>query len=42
MADLKAALEEQGFSNVATFIASGNVLFEHARAGDAKLESEIV
>ena len=41
MADLKAALEEHGFANVATVVASGNVLFEHARAGEAKLEGEI-
>jgi uncharacterized protein (DUF1697 family) len=41
MADLTAALEAQGFSNVATVVASGNVLFDHPRAGDAKLEGEI-
>ena len=41
MADLKVALEEHGFANVATVVASGNVLFEHARAGEAKLEGEI-
>lgn len=41
MADLKAALETQGFANVATVVASGNVLFDHPRAGDAKLEGEI-
>ena len=41
MSDLKAALENEGFSNVATVVASGNVLFEHARAGDAKLGEEI-
>jgi uncharacterized protein (DUF1697 family) len=41
MADLKAALQDHGFANVATVSASGNVLFEHSRAPDAKLESEI-
>ncbi len=41
MADLKAALEDHGFSNVATVVASGNVLFDHPRAADAKLEGEI-
>ena len=41
MADLKAALEDHGFANVATVVASGNVLFDHERAGDAKLEAEI-
>ena len=41
MADLKAALEAEGFENVATVVASGNVLFEHKRAGDAALAKEI-
>lgn len=41
MADLKAALEEHGFANVATVVASGNVLFEHARAGEDALAGEI-
>ena len=41
MVDLKAALEDKGFVNVATVTASGNVLFDHARAADAKLEGEI-
>ena len=41
MADLVAALEGEGFSNVATVVASGNVLFDHARAGDAELAEEI-
>jgi uncharacterized protein (DUF1697 family) len=41
MADLVAALEGEGFSNVATVVASGNVLFEHPRASDAKLGDEI-
>ena len=41
MNELKAALEEHGFANVATVVASGNVLFDHPRAADAKLEDEI-
>ena len=38
---LKAALEEHGFANAATVVASGNVLFDHPRAADAKLEDAI-
>ena len=41
MAELKAALEDEGFENVETVVASGNVLFDHARAADAALESRI-
>ena len=41
MADLRAALEHAGFKEVATVVASGNVLFEHERAGDAMLATEI-
>lgn len=41
MDELKAALEEEGFANVATVVASGNVLFDHTRAADAKLEAQI-
>ncbi len=41
MAELKAALEDEGFEDVETVVASGNVLFGHARAGDATLEQEI-
>ena len=41
MDELKAALEEHGFANVTTVVASGNVLFDHPRAADAKLEDEI-
>ena len=41
MADLKAALEKRGFESVATVVASGNVLFAHDRAADAKLAGEI-
>jgi uncharacterized protein (DUF1697 family) len=38
---LKTALEEHGFANVETVVASGNVLFDHPRAADAKLADEI-
>jgi len=41
MAELKAALEDEGFENVETVVASGNVLFDHAREADAELEAEI-
>ncbi len=41
MDELKAALGEHGFANVATVVASGNVLFDHPRAADAKLEDRI-
>ena len=41
MTELKAALEDEGFANVATAVASGNVLFDHATAADAKLERQI-
>jgi uncharacterized protein (DUF1697 family) len=41
MAELKAALEGEGFANVATVVASGNVLFNHAKAPDAKLAEQI-
>ena len=41
MAELKAALEDAGFENVSTVVASGNVLFDHARAADAKLAARI-
>jgi uncharacterized protein (DUF1697 family) len=41
MAELKAALEDEGFENIATVVASGNVLFEHAKAADAKLETQL-
>jgi len=41
MDELKAALESEGFANVATVVASGNVLFDHAKAADAVLEARI-
>jgi len=37
MTALKACFEEQGFDDVATFIASGNVLFTASAAGAARL-----
>lgn len=41
MAELKAALEAEGFEQVATVVASGNVLFGHAKAADRALEDHI-
>jgi len=41
MADLKACLEEGGFENVATYIASGNVLFESGERSAARLTQRI-
>ena len=41
MADLKECVEELGYDDVSTFIASGNVLFETAERNAAKLESAI-
>src|SRR6186997_95214 len=41
MAELKACFEKQGFENVATFIASGNVLFETQSPAGLKLTSRI-
>lgn len=41
MADLKVALETCGLENVSTVTASGNVIFDHARAADATLAQEI-
>jgi uncharacterized protein (DUF1697 family) len=41
MAELREALESEGFANVGTVVASGNVVFDHARASDPKLEGEI-
>ncbi len=41
MAELKAALEAAGFANVATVVASGNVLFDHDQAADAALAAQI-
>jgi uncharacterized protein (DUF1697 family) len=41
MAELRDVLEGKGFENVGTVVASGNVLFDHAKATDPKLEAEI-
>ena len=41
MNDLKQALEAEGFARVSTVVASGNVLFDHDCAADAKLEQRI-
>jgi uncharacterized protein (DUF1697 family) len=41
MDDLKECIEELGYDEVSTFIASGNVLFETAERNAAKLESAI-
>jgi uncharacterized protein (DUF1697 family) len=45
MADLRAAFEEMGFADVATYIASGNVMFRAPRQRRdelaAKIESEL-
>ena len=41
MTELKAALEDHGFSDVETVVASGNVLFSHDSADDAALADEI-
>lgn len=41
MDELTAALEAEGFQNVTTVVASGNVLFERHKAPDAALEHQI-
>ena len=41
MAELKTALEDEGFMDVQTVVASGNVLFEHDRAPDVELAQRI-
>jgi uncharacterized protein (DUF1697 family) len=41
MSELKRCFETLGFTNVRTFIASGNVLFEHAEAAGPKLTARI-
>jgi uncharacterized protein (DUF1697 family) len=41
MDDLRCLFEEMGFSNVETFIASGNVLFEAASTNPRELELKI-
>jgi uncharacterized protein (DUF1697 family) len=41
MADLKASFEDQGFRNVTTYIASGNVFFESPERSGARLTQQI-
>ena len=41
MSDLKACFEDQGFEDVATFIASGNVIFRTKRGNSRELEGRI-
>ena len=41
MADLRGCLEDQGFSNVRTYIQSGNVVFEAGKASRAKVAPRI-
>jgi uncharacterized protein (DUF1697 family) len=41
MLQLKKLFEELGFTEVATFIASGNIIFSSKRRDAAKLEAEI-
>ena len=41
MADLKACFEKKGFENVATYIASGNVLFDSGERSSTKLTRNI-
>ena len=41
MSELKRCFDKLGFGNVRTFIASGNVLFEHAEAVGPKLTARI-
>jgi uncharacterized protein (DUF1697 family) len=41
MADLKSCLESAGYSNVKTYIQSGNVIFESDERNVEKLTNEI-
>jgi uncharacterized protein (DUF1697 family) len=41
MADLRAAFEKEGFSNVETVVASGNVLFDYAERPTRGLEEKL-
>src|SRR5262245_3015731 len=41
MADLKGCFEAEGFANVATYIQSGNVLFEAESRSPAKLVGQV-
>lgn len=41
MKDLKAALDEAGYQNVATYIQSGNVVFKHKQTAEKTLALQI-
>jgi uncharacterized protein (DUF1697 family) len=41
MAELRTLLTEAGFTNVRTYIQSGNVVLDHPRRSDEKLQDEI-
>jgi uncharacterized protein (DUF1697 family) len=41
MAELKAAFEAAGYSNVATYVASGNVIFDSGSADSSALTAEV-
>ncbi|MFT4026709.1 MAG: DUF1697 domain-containing protein [Novosphingobium sp.] len=41
MADLRAAFEAEGFTQVETVVASGNVLFDHPERPDEGLEEKL-
>jgi uncharacterized protein (DUF1697 family) len=41
MADLRGLLEDAGYTNVATYIQSGNVVVDHAQRSPAALEDDI-
>lgn len=42
MAELRAALQAEGFSDIETVVAGGNLLFEHAERPDEGLEEKLV
>jgi uncharacterized protein (DUF1697 family) len=42
MAELRAAFEAEGFTNVETVVASGNVLFDHPERPDEGLEEKLM
>ena len=41
MADLRAAFEGEGFTNIETVVASGNVLFDHEERPEVGLEEKL-
>ncbi len=41
MSDLRSAFEAEGFTNIETVVASGNVLFDHAERPDQGLEEKL-